>query len=320
MSSIEVIDGKIINKNLKFIGYGFQASKKDIKNIDKKNTKAYKALRKLFLDDIIIEISTNEKNNRNELQKLIDANVLKDDASKPIYNQDVAIVIPNIETLGNTVEEVFENYFKIFNYLNIVILNRSDLSTCSLDGEMHYDFLDSEDKYRYTETLSWSSSSTRGQAILQMTKNFRKVFWEWQNYFIDTKQACELLDCSHSSLYKLSQEFMTKAHFRTVYEKEFGIRDYIDKPIRGITLDDDTSKVLIFLQRKLGDEWDENKIFWMCHEDSEFINMNKSYFYIDYIRLRLNYMYGHSKVIEASKKYKKDDEYFNKLKSEIEKL
>ena len=59
---------------------------------------------------------------------------------------------------------------------------------------------------------------------------------------------------------------------------------------------------------------------YMIQEDSEFINMNKSYFYMDYMRLRLNYMYGHSKVIEASKKYKKDDEYFNKLKSEIEKL
>ena len=321
MSPIEIIDGCFFNKNLKFIGYGVYISKKSREDIDIKSTKAYKALRPLFLDSITIEISTPEENNRPELEKLIEENVLHDTNGNPVYNEDVAIVIPNIETLGSDIEKVTENYYKIFNYFNIVILNYKGLSTCSLNREIHREILDTDDEYRYAEELSCVRLSTRGRKTLQMTRKFRKVFWEWQNYFIDTKQACDLLGCSHGSLYKLSQEFMSKPYFRKVYEEEVAyLKDFEDKPIRGITLDENTVKVLVFLQRELGDNWEETKIFHMCYENNEFRNMPQTYFYSDYIRLRLNYMYGHSKVIAAAKKYKKDDEYFNDLKKEIEKL
>ena len=117
MSSIEIINGGFFNKNLKFIGYGVYTSKKKREDIEIKSTKAYKALRPLFLDSITIEISAPEENKRTELEKLIEENVLRDKDGNPVYNEDVAIVIPNIETLGSDIEIVTENYYKIFNYL-----------------------------------------------------------------------------------------------------------------------------------------------------------------------------------------------------------
>lgn len=299
--------------NVKYIGYGCINSQLNTNEIVIKSTKAYKALRAAFLDEIVIEILPDFAVDRPKLEYLVNK-------YKTLVNNDmelIVFVVPSIETLGGISEVAISNYNMIIEYFPIIILNRRDLSTCSLSGEVFVDTADEVCIEKLKREFACSQMTPRGRKAISIDERFRKVFWSWQNYFIDTTDAMELIGCSRATLYSLSHKFMTSENAYDIYLREYSyLENFMDKPVRGITLDDETCDLLVKLQRSLGDNWTEEGVQTILEDTPN--KIAKFSDCKDYIRLRLNYKYGRAAVFEATKKYLKGREYFDKLKMELE--
>ena len=298
---------------VKYIGYGCLNSQLDKNVIEIKSTKSYKALRAAFLDEIVIEVLPAFTIDRPKLESLV--NKYKSFMNNP--TEFIIFVVPSVETLGGNLEIAISNYNIIIESFDIIILNRPDLSTCSLSGEVFVDIADEAGIEKLKREFACSQMTQRGRKAISIDERFRKVFWSWQNYFIDTTDAMQLIGCSRATLYSLSHKFMTSDTAYDIYLREYSnLENYMDKPVRGITLDDETCDLLVKLQRSLGDNWTEEGIQTVLEDTPK--NIAKFSDCRDYIRLRLNFKYGRAAVFEATKKYLKGREYFDKLKMELE--
>ena len=120
---------------VKYIGYGCINSQLDKNVIEIKSTKTYKALRAAFLDEIVIEVLPAFTIDRPKLESLV--NKYKSFMNNP--TEFIIFVVPSVETLGGNLEIAISNYNIIIESFDIIILNRPDLSTCSLSGEVFVD-------------------------------------------------------------------------------------------------------------------------------------------------------------------------------------
>ena len=145
------------------------------------------------------------------------------------------------------------------------------------------------------------------------------MFWAWQNYYIDNDDAIRLLGISRPRLYSLSSEFMTSPNYREIYKKDFKkyMKNFDDKAVRGITIDNDLRLLIGHIRFNCGVDWTVESVQKVLSETTGFV---KEYCAEDYIRLRLNYMFGRAAIFEAIKKYKKKPEYVDKLREELSKM
>ena len=300
----------------RYIGYGFLGSKKKENEVDIKSTKAYKALRAAFVDEIIIEVADPSDTSRNKLREIITENLTFGsngwvDGTK----ENIVLVVPTVETLGGIYEEAVSTYCFLTDSYHIIILNRPDLSTFTMDGKVLVELNDIDTIGQLRAEFACARMTTRGRKAIPLDAKFRKVFWEWQNYYIDTKDAIELLGCSRATLYSLSKEFMTSFAFSDVYMKEYdNLENSLDKAVRGIVLDDDTNEILICAQRHMGDNWTLEG-FNVAVRGKQF--KFKYGMWNDYLRLRLNYKYGRAAMSYATKTYSKGIEHVQKLREEL---
>ena len=158
--------------------------------------------------------------------------------------------------------------------------------------------------------------TSRGQKAISPDAKFRAVFWAWQNYFIDMEDALDLLGCSRGTLYSLAKEFMTSYSFSGIYGSEYcALEDYANKPVRGITLDENTEEVLRSIQRQLGNDWTEEGVSDVLKTiDSNKIKMTA---WSDYIRLKLNYQYGRAAMVAATWRYSRGEGYVAELREQL---
>lgn len=295
-----------MNNNFNYIGYGFVASKKAPEDIDVKSTKAYKTLRAAFVDEITIEVGNSKTLERQLLKRILEE-----------YGGDknTVIVVPNAESLGGTSEMIYRTYYEIASSNPLIILDSPELSTCMLDGTV----TNSWSSEGITEKLLFLRTNLLGRKAIPIDKKFRFIFWEWQNYYISTQEAIDLLEISRGTLYTLSKKYMTGFCCGAYEEEYYRLKDFENKPLRGVVLDDITSKTIVKLQRELGDNWTEDAVFEALGFPESF---SKLTFQIpkDYIRLRLNYLYGRGAILAAEKKYYKGKEYAKKLKEKLDAL
>lgn len=305
-----------MKNNFKYFGYGFVGSTKDRNKIEIKSTKAYKALRAAFVDNITIEVADPTNPKHEELHELID-NLF--DGKIKLDGKQAVLVVPSVETLGGDYKHATMVYNHITGLMHIIILNRADLSTCTLTGEVKVALDDMQGIKKLRAEFACAKLTTRGRKAIPIDTKFRKVFWAWQNYFIDTQDALDLLGCSRGTLYSLSQIFMTSFSFTDLYWKEHDeyMENYADKPIRGVTLDDQTVEHLIAIQRTVGDNWTESTV-----ADALRGKWGKTKYSTvqEYIRLRLNYMYGRAGMAAATKMYSKGEAYVAQLREELKKM
>jgi len=304
-----------------YIGYGCVYSDKPKETIDISNTKANKTLRGLYLDYIEIEVIPKSVSERKVLEQLIEASYSPDGFGEMEPTKNRVFVFPSIETLGNTPNDVAIMYSRIVSDFNIIILNRADLSTCTLDGKVLVDIKDIERITKIKKELAFSQMNALGRRGTPLNAKFRKVFWDWQNYYIDTNDVIKLLGISRATLYAMSKSFMSEAIYSATYSDEFttNMVDFKNKPIRGVVIDESITSLLVAMQRKMGNEdWDilgiaqvitENKI-----EKNPFPNLK------DYMRLRLNYEFGKVAMSKAAKEYSKGKEYVEQLKKDLENM
>ena len=297
--------------NYDYVGYGYVVSTKNINDISIKSTKAYKALSKALLTDIIIEAGALDSR-RDSLYNFINKNIYE-------KNFNIVIVSPTIETLAATIDDIAKRYDYITEYFHIIILNRPDLSTIDLNGNVIVEIDNKDRRKELTNIIACSKVSNRGRKATPINEKFRKVFWAWQNYYIDNDDAIRLLGISRPRLYSLSSEFMTSPNYREIYKKDFKkyMKNFDDKAVRGITIDNDLRLLIGHIRFNCGVDWTVESVQKVLSETTGFV---KEYCAEDYIRLRLNYMFGRAAIFEAIKKYKKKPEYVDKLREELSKM
>ena len=159
---------------------------------------------------------------------------------------------------------------------------------------------------------------------------FRQVFWAWQNYFISTETAMELLECSRKKLEENSILFMTSPEYRDLYKVEFGLymKDYSEKPVRGYAkIDEETRHQFLMIGRSMAVvseckglgpknsttfEWSFKKVVDACKKYG-FSNLIPEDFY----RYRLNYKNAKHLIHDASEKFLRGPAYIKTLKGNL---
>lgn len=328
-------------------GFGYVVSNLPKEKVDITTSKAYKELRGHFLDSITIDILSPYEMDPpyisdyfytySELSYLPD--LYSDLSYFPELNSDAfgknrmddaysrVFVVPTIESFGVTPEIAIANYDKFLSCFHVIILDRPDLSTVTLDGEVIYKHSDRYNRENLVAEFAISKFKRQGRKAKSLDVKFRKVFWDWQNFFISTEDALSLLNMSRGTFFTLSNDFMTDEAFRTIYLKEHikRLSNGQLKPIRGITLSENDTKLIIRLHRHLGktNNWgihaiqqlqsvmgeEEIKIYKECKFAPE-----------DFVRLRLNVSEGRAAMARCSKQYNKGPEYVEILRNELEKM
>ena len=305
--------------NFYHIGYGFVVSSKNENDVDITNTNAHKLLKAYLPEKTVIEVSANAHFNRKKLEQIIDE-------EKNTNSNKKVIIIPTIETLGGSTEQACMNYEKILMHFHIMILNHPEFSTVTTDDDVIVDNKDLKKRMSLVAELACMKPTVRGRKAISPDAKFRKVFWAWQNYYINTDEALSLLNCSKQTLYTLTMEFMTSFSLRHVYHFEFHEYmkeydknkqyDYFDKPVRGIVPDENVINIIMQIKKELGiNNWTEDEVerivaLWRTHDNVEF-------FPYDYIRFKQNCMYGRSAMSSATKKYHKGPDYIKQLEEEL---
>lgn len=303
----------------KYIGYGFIATNRKIEDVAISSTSSYKALKSAFLNEVIYE--AGEINSpRLKLQKIVldasEAKTFTINGNQIESHYNTVLVVPNIETLGGTIADAATAYSFIIDEMHIVILNRQDLSTVTLNGDVLVAESDIEKRDMLKAEFKYSKVTNKGRKAMTPDARFRKVFWAWQNYYIDTKDAVALLGCARTRLYSLAKEFMTDAVFSNLYMREFNeyMSDYEHKPVRGISLDEELTEYLLLIRDEIGLDWTEKKVMEACLK----LDLSKmKYMSADYVRMKLNYMYGKAAMAAATKQYSKGPEYIKQLEEEL---
>lgn len=303
-----------------YIGYGFVVTSKEEKDVDITNTNAYKILRACLPDRIEIEVSNSAYKERFKLEQIL----LKEEN---VETDNIVIVVPTIETLGATPEDACFYYESILHRFYIMVLNHPEFSTVTEDGDILVARNDLRKKMQLVAELACIKPTVKGRKAISPDAKFRKVFWAWQNYYINTDDTLSLLNCSKQTLYTLTKEFMTSSAFRHVYHFEFqenmkGFEDdkeyydYYEKPVRGIVPDDTVINMIAKIKKDNGMScWTEDGVVkslaeWVPHREVK-------YYAGDYIRFKQNCMYGRAAMSAATKKYSKGPEYVKQLEEEL---
>ena len=311
-----------IMANFKYIGYGFIATNRKLEDVALYATSAYKALKPKMLAEIVYEAGETNSS-RIELMKLYQRIVAGNPTVAEAHTRgsvkyDTVLVVPNIEALGGTIKDATAAYCFIIDAMHIVILNRPDLSTVTLNGDVLVSETESEKREMLKADFKLSKVVNKGRKGIVIDKKFRIVFWNWQNYFIDTNDALALMGCSRARLYSLAKEFMTDVAYSDLYSREFDLymEDFENKPVRGITIEGDLKDIL----RQISDEY---RFDWSVYNVTSIMlkNMSKAiYMSSDYIRMKLNYTYGKAAMSAATKQYSKGPEYVKQLADELSKI
>lgn len=292
--------------DLYYIGYGIVISSENKTQRQLMNSKAYKQLRACFLNEIVMESTKQVGDERPVLKNLI--------MKYQCFAKNV-FVVPTLETLGGSLDEIKKNYREMSLVSHIVILNHPELSTITLQGQILIPHTDIIRRNELVAEVAAIKISNRGRKAVSPDAKFRKVFWAWQNFFIGTNDALKLLKCSTATLYAVSKDFMTNSAYFVLYDIEFNkyMEDYEDKPVRGITVDEEIKNIILTYQRN-NTEW---KTYEMDNVIS-FLKIKPKYINKDYIRLRLNFSQGKSAMATATKKYSKGTEYVKQLEEELQ--
>ena len=291
--------------DLYYIGYGIVISSENKTQRQLMNSKAYKQLRACFLNEIVMESTKQVGDERPVLKNLI--------MKYQCFAKNV-FVVPTLETLGGSLDEIKKNYREMSLVSHIVILNHPELSTITLQGQILIPHTDIIRRNELVSEVAAIKISNRGRKAVSPDAKFRKVFWAWQNFFIGTNDALKLLKCSTATMYAVSKDFMTNSAYFVLYDIEFNkyMEDYEDKPVRGITVDEEIKNIILTYQRN-NTEW---KTYEMDNVIS-FLKIKPKYINKDYIRLRLNFSQGKSAMATATKKYSKGTEYVKQLEEEL---
>ena len=312
----------------KYYGYGFICTNKARETVNIKTSRDYKALKSAFVDSIDMDIDSTLGADRPVLDALIDKILATGDLEHHI------LVIPSADTLGTSKKltladnETKENIeAAVFRYkmitlihgLHIIVLDSPQFSTTDFAASFAIPSSDGKKRAKLIESFFCEKLKKHGRkAMSPDNEKFRLVFWNWQNFFIDTADAISLIGCSKTILYQLTKVFMLNGDLRDTYTEEFEkyMVDYEEKPVRGLQVDEDIENTLRKAQRMMGDKWTIEGVGLAgvnAHSEKQELLLEQ-----DYIRMRLNYIHGRAAMAAATKKFSKGDAYVQELKEQLD--
>ena len=304
----------MFNNNTYFLGYGVLISEKEITSRTKSSSKAYQTLRDNYCDNIIIDVIKTP----DALRPFIKDRLYNEKKIIENNKQELVLVIPTLETLGGNEKQIREIYEMLILSIHLIVLNRPELSTYNLMNEELINIDDWEARQRLIKKLDTIKVKSRqGRKAKEFDAAFRKVFWQWQNFTITTEEALNLLKISKPTLFAMTKEFMTSPESRPLYKKEFKefMFDYSEKPVRGVALDEPTRKLVAGCQRRMGDNWDMEKVL----EIAKILYISPVQFIPeDYYRFRLNFK--GKKTVDSEKLTLSYDKIMKTIEETIENL
>lgn len=293
-----------------FLGYGVIVSESGkMTKAPPSSSKAWIALRQAYCEEIITEIISSPAAARNDIAKILKAK----DRIEKTTGKICVLIIPTIETLGDTAPQIEMNYDFLVHLMHVVVLNRPELSTYDREND---EVIISLDDFELRDALVKKSSSVKpnswqGRKAKDLSADFRKTFWLYQNYVIDIENALEELSLSKPTFLKMTKDYMTAEHYRKMYKTEFDalLSDYRKKPVRGIKMDADIETIIIACSRRMGDDWDFTKVQGI----SQIQNVKMHYIPEDYLRFRLNYLTGRRQMFACAEEYKDDKDIIKRV-------
>ena len=302
------------NNNTFFFGYCVVVGE----NEDYTSKKPYKALRNAFVDEICTTVipapkvgedfdSCNKDYFDNTMFSCIETKKRESESEDKIF----VLVVPSINHLGSSGEQAIENYTRLIESTHIIILDRPAISTYTIENEELIPIEDKEARQKLICKLIPKAKPRKNKKSILQNPKFKVIFWQFQNYTIPVEVATKVLNVSKPTFIRFSKEYMTSPETRDEYKKEFDelLPDFKEKPVRGATLDDDATKILIACQRRMGDEWDYN----MVPVIAEMLNYKMEYIPQDYYRFKHNYLTGRRQMFVCSEKYNNDSEIINRI-------
>lgn len=262
-------------------GYGILLSDIPLTKKRKTTTKAYIALNKYILDEIVIEAIPNLDSARLDLEFLIDS----------LSPGDV-IVFSSLESIAGNALNVYNILYKLSCHaVDWAILGEPDLSSYNIDSYESYYYSDAKIDAILNDVQLANIGRTTGRKAIQLSENFIDVFWDWQNYFISTEEACQILKMGTATFYSKASEFIRLPCYKKKYITGHDERmvDWQKKPMRGPKIKDSKYlEALRDLKRIFGsyDNWDLDEVsayLATCHE--EVLDLIPQ----DIMRLYLNY-------------------------------
>ena len=149
----------------------------------------------LFLpeDAIEIDVLTGNRRNRKKLKEIIEE--LTSDPSTMFLRPRGTIVIPSILDLGNTADEIIENFNRIVPLnIGLLVADEEKYSTVTYGFEYYPDI-----DVRIPRILDEIKNDIKGsvsrrgrrKSDAEVTPEFKEIYWYYENYFIPEPLAYE---------------------------------------------------------------------------------------------------------------------------------
>lgn len=216
----------------KVVGYGCVASSQhsvrenrflsEEEALWRQNTKAseeFKKLRNLFLPDdcILIDVIGGSYRRRHHLEKCL----------KTMEYGD-SIVIASLNSLGLNAEELVNNYKKIYHAgIGLLLPDYTQKSGLSRYSTTDYSFspisISSEEfEFLCFELSSEDIKSNRGRKKVELSDEFKDIYWLYERYVIDPITACKNMfyNISKNTFRRLAEQYEASDEYNSDLKKQ----------------------------------------------------------------------------------------------------
>ena len=190
-----------------------------------------KKIRNLFVSEDIIRIDVIDsfRKHRKHLEEALNTMGYGD-----------TIIIASLSSLGLNNDELLENYKRIFNArIGLLIPNYSNANGLSIFATTDYSFapiITSEEIFsELCRKLSFEEvRSYRGRKKLEVTDEFKQVYWAYERYLIDPATACKnrFFCISKNTFRRLCEEYEKSEKYNLDLEEQESIHEIHQIPKR----------------------------------------------------------------------------------------
>ena len=206
-------------------GYGILLSDKPLTTKRRTTTKAYLTLRKKLITNITIEAIPDLSSEREQLYSMIESLKPKD-----------VLVFASFEAIANNGKDAAYLLREIISKeADWAIIGFPEYSSYNIDTFRSLNLPISQLNYISDSLYYVNFDRTTGRKAIQISELFIEVFFDWQNYFITTEEACDILGMKVGTFYNKASDFIREPKYRQKYCSLYNTKmvDWRKKPMRG---------------------------------------------------------------------------------------
>lgn len=190
-----------------------------------------KKIRNLFVSEDIIRIDVIDsfRKHRKHLEEALRTMSYGD-----------TIIIASLSSLGLNNDELVENYKGIFNAgIGLLVPDYTNESGLSVFATTDYNFSPlriSEEEFKtLCNKLSFQTiTSLRGRKMLEVTDEFKQIYWAYERYAIDPSTACKnkFFTVSKNTFRRMCDEYEKSEKYNSELEEQEAIHEIHQIPKR----------------------------------------------------------------------------------------